>query len=223
MNSPRAPTRASTSLTQADTVKKCRFYGAIDERERGETIKSIAKAQDIPYSTAKRWLHERRIHGDAAYRRTRKLSQRIGRPSKVSDEAIQRLVSPSNPVRRLHYEDQMEFHDIHCHPRTLRKNLVKRANGARRFKAVKVREISGANKKKRVEYGMEHQDKPHEFWDVVYFTDEMHIDPSEVSQEYILREQGTPTRQRTYRSAPRRKESSYILLLGLIGIVHVRS
>jgi hypothetical protein len=55
-----------------------------------------------------------------------------------------------------------------------------------------ITEISAKNKRDRVKYGEEHQNKTIDsFWQYVYFTDKAHIDPSQSSQIWILRKQGT--------------------------------
>ena len=64
-------------------------------------------------------------------------------------------------------------------------------NHVRRYKSVRIKQLSNNNKEKRKQYDKEHQDKTiEEFWINIYFTDEVHIDPSEVFQQYILREEG---------------------------------
>ena len=48
--------------------------------------------------------------------------------------------------------------------------------------------------RKRTKYSLVHQDKTiYDFWRFIFFTDEIHIDPSSQAQGYILREGGTRT------------------------------
>lgn len=65
--------------------------------------------------------------------------------------------------------------------------------GDQRYKQAYVKkEISHQNKRKRVQYGEEHQYKTiHDFWQYIFFSDEAHLDPSSQAQGCILREQGT--------------------------------
>ncbi|KAH8749406.1 hypothetical protein F5882DRAFT_82402 [Hyaloscypha sp. PMI_1271] len=83
---------------QANTIKKGRFFNAWDTRDSTDTLGAICKATDTTQITARRWLKQREQIGSPALRRTRKLSNRLGRKSKVSDETYKMLVSPSrNP------------------------------------------------------------------------------------------------------------------------------
>jgi hypothetical protein len=77
--------------------------------------------------------------------------------------------------------------------RSLTSRLKTCTKRARRYKRAYVKkEISGPNRKKREEYGREHKDKIiHDFWQYLYFIDEVYIDPSSQAQGYILREEGT--------------------------------
>lgn len=56
------------------------------------------------------------------------------------------------------------------------------------------KKISPANKKKREDFGEEHKDKTVEdFWHLLIFTGEVHIDPSLVKTGSVLRERGGRT------------------------------
>ena len=56
----------------------------------------------------------------------------------------------------------------------------------------KVKKISSSNKKIRVRYGEEHQnDNVESLWQWVFFTDEAHYDPGQISRQNVLREEGT--------------------------------
>ena len=199
-----APTTRSTSRQTPpptnsrpgdyDTVKKLRFFNAYDARGPTDSLRSIAREYAPSLSTAHRWLKERNQLGSPAHRRTRKLSVRLGRRPAVSKEQCETLVSPSkNPVRDQLYEAQIEYHNLHVHPRTLQRRLRQTTNNAQRYKQAYIEKvISKKNRGLRVQYGQEHQDKTIDgFWQFVFFSDEAHIDPSSTAQGYILREQGT--------------------------------
>jgi transposase len=167
---------------EADTVKKSRFFEAYDSQTRGEeSLQSLASKHDIAKSTAYNWLQKRRNQGSPTYRRSRKHSTRLGRPLKLTNNQIQRLLSPSNPTRNQHYEHQIQHFNLPCKTCTLQRALQTRTKHARRYKSVRVKQLSSVNKAKRKEYGQEHQEKTiDEFWANIYFTDEAHIDPIEV-------------------------------------------
>ena len=192
MSAPTTPERA-IKRKEADTVKKTRFFEAFDSHTRAEEpLESLAAKFDITERTAYKWLRQRRIRGSSAYRRSRKVPERLSRKSKLTNEQIRRLLSPSNPVRNQHYEYQIHHFNLPCTVRTLQRILQKRTKHARRYKAAPVKLLSSVNKAKRKKYGQEHQDKSiDEFWANIYWTDEAHIDPTETFQQYILREQGT--------------------------------
>ena len=159
MSPPTTPTRA-IKRKKADTVKKSRFFEAYDSQTRGEdSLESLATKHGIAKRTAYKWLKKRQIQGSPAYRKSRKLSKRLGRQPKLTDEQLQRLLSPSNPVRNQHYEHQIEHFGLSCNIRTLQIALRDRANHARRYKSVQIKQLSNNNKEKRKEYGKEHQEK----------------------------------------------------------------
>jgi hypothetical protein len=206
MSPPTTPTRA-IKRKEADTVKKSRFFEAYDSRTRGEdSLESLATKHGIAKRTAYKWLKKRQIQGSPAYRKTRKLSKRLGRQPKLINDQLQRLLSPSNPVRNQHYEHQIEHFGLSCGIRTLQIALRDRANHARRYKSVRIKQLSNSNKEKRKKYGKEHQEKTiDDFWANIYFTDEAHIDPSEVFQQYILREEGTRYEPENIQELPEKK------------------
>jgi transposase len=190
---PQTPPERRSRGIQADTIKKTRFFEAFDKRDNAESLRSVSKAVDIPESTARRWLHERNQLGSKAYRRTRNLSDRLGRKSRVSDETCKMLVSPSrNPVRDQLYEAQIEYFQLPIKRRQLQTRLKQSTYGGQRYKQAFIRKVlSEKNHQLRVEYGEEHKGKSIDnFWQFIYFTDEAHIDPSSMAQGYILRELG---------------------------------
>lgn len=183
----RTPSPSSNRHHEADTIRKTRFFHAVDTRGH-KTLKEVCETEHLPERTGRYWLRQRSLIGDAAYRRTGK--HRSGRSIKVSDDQLNQLLSDTNPVRDQHYDCQIKHFDMNVSSRTLRRALTSRRN-ARRYKKAVVRKISDKNKQLRVQYGLEHKDKSMEFWESVHWTDEAHIDPSQVSSQYILREEGT--------------------------------
>jgi hypothetical protein len=178
---------------EADTIKKTRFYNAYDSRYKDETLTAIAADCGTTQPTASRWLHQRSILGSPAYRHTRKISKRLRRRSKVTDEMYKMLVSPPrNPVRDQAYEAQIEYHGIHIQKRQLQRRLKQCTNGGQRYKQAYIcKRMSKKNLASRLQYGQDHQDKTIEdFWQWVTFTDEAHIDPTSECQGQILRERG---------------------------------
>lgn len=178
---------------EATTTKKTRFYEAWDTRHGAETHKAIGADLGVTRSTASRWLKERTQIGSAAYRRTRKRSNILGRRRLISKESCLLLVNPAkNPVQNQHYEAQMKYHKIKGSARTLQRALLRHTNKARRYKAAYVKKkTSNTNRQKRTEYGRKWQYKTVEnHWRRVLWTDEAHIDPTSNVQDFYLREQG---------------------------------
>lgn len=157
----KSPPKQRSRGIQAKTPKKSDFYGAWDRRASGETLKSICEATDTTTPTARRWLHQRDILGSPSYRRTRKLSDRLGRGSGISKETCQMLVSPSrNPVRDQDYDAQIAHHNLPVKRRQLQRKLKEHTNGGQRYKQAYVqKKISQKNRGERIHYGVEHQNK----------------------------------------------------------------
>lgn len=190
---PSTPKRSDKGQ-EYDTLRKTRFYDALDRSGGHKSLRQITREYAPSYGTGARWKKERELLGSPSYRRTRKLSCRLGAPLRVSKETAQMLVNPNqNPVREHGLEAQLAFHNIDCNVRTIQRSLKTYTNNGRKYKQAYVGKVlSGVNKDKRVEYGTAHQGKTIEdFWANVFFTDEAHIDPSAQSQGWILREQGT--------------------------------
>ena len=125
---------------EADTVKKTRFFEAYDPQTRGEeSLQSLASKHGITKRTACNWLQQRRIPGSPAYRRGRNTSQRLGRKPQLTDDQLQRLLSPLNPARNQYYKHQIQHFKLPCKTRTLQRALEKRTNHARRYKLVRVK------------------------------------------------------------------------------------
>lgn len=65
---------SSSRRSEADTVKRTKFFTLWDCRDPDDTLQTIASREDIAIakSTACRWLKERDIRGDEALQRQRK-------------------------------------------------------------------------------------------------------------------------------------------------------
>ena len=179
---------------ELDTIKKSRFFEAYDEKDPKESMRAFATRCSIPRATAQRWLQQRELEGSAAYRRKRKQSIRLGRPSKVSKELCQQLCDPTqNPIRDQHLEAQISHFKVPVKIRQLQRKLREHTNNAQKYQQAYIKkEISKKNREERTDYGERHQHANIEdFWSHVLFTDEAHIDPGSRAQGRILREQGT--------------------------------
>lgn len=186
----------------ADSIRKTRFFEAYDRRgDAGQNIQTVTTSLNIPYSTARRWLSERRQYGDIAYRRRelREIKQkekgtRQGPTYAVTDEQLDTLLSRDrsvNPVRNRRIDVQRIHHQINASKRCLQKSLRTRRR-AGIYKAATSKPITNAQGLKRQVYGAEHQYEPIEgFWDGVFFCDEAHFDPGDFHHPTILREEGS--------------------------------
>ncbi|RDL42414.1 uncharacterized protein BP5553_02393 [Venustampulla echinocandica] len=177
---PITPQKPKSSHTVYTTRHRIRFFDAWDTRAPGLSLRQFCQDRDPDFGTASRWLRQRNTFGSPAYRRTRRLSNKLGRPPIVSKEQCQMLVSPlRNPVRDQAYKAQIEFHKLGCKKRSLQARLKACTKGGQRYKQAYIKkEISRQNKRKR---------------QYIFFSDEAHLDTSSQAQGYILREQGTRT------------------------------
>ena len=146
---------------EADTIKKTRFFQAYDKEHTSKSLRAIARDESTTERTARRWIKQRETIGSLAYRHTRKMSKKLGKPSKVTKSMCKILVDPAqNPVRNQPYDAQIGFHDIPVQRRQLRRKLAEHTNGGRIYKCAFVKKtISAKNKDERVAYGHEHEDK----------------------------------------------------------------
>ena len=179
---------------EADTIKRTRFFDFFDSKIGTQSQRATIEQSGIKYSTARHWLRKRHELGQRAYRRTRSLSEHLGKPFKVKKDTCRTLISPSkNPVRHLPYEAQIEHHKLGVSARTLRRALAREINGAQMYKQAYIqKELSGNNRDKRLQYANQHCEKTVDsFWRYVVFTDETHFDPGSRSQGRVLREKGT--------------------------------
>jgi hypothetical protein len=161
---PRTPEYKSHS-GEYTTIEKTRFFNAYDRDHPAKSIPQLALESGTSEPTAKRWLRDRVKNQDSAYRHTRQRSKVLGKQSRVTKEQCERLVSPSNPVRGQFLEAQIDHFHVEVKPRQLKKMLKVHTKGGRRFKQAYVKkEISPANKAKRVKYGHEHKGKTIDEW-----------------------------------------------------------
>ena len=184
------PTSLSIRRYEADTVKKNRFFHAIDHRPKLVSIKKICEQEEVALGTGKKWLQQRNRLGAAGLRRTGK--SRSGRPKKLRSDQLDQMLNPNqNSVRRQPWPAQIEHFDLHVSRRTLQRAMHERSPRAGRFKMAKVRTISKKNKDLRVQYGREHQNHSvTSYFQYVHWSDEAHFDPDQTYGEWILREEG---------------------------------
>ncbi|KAF1813427.1 hypothetical protein P152DRAFT_319002 [Eremomyces bilateralis CBS 781.70] len=108
------PTTENPNRFEYNTVRKTRFFDAYNALPKRSSFNNSFCKRDgieIPPSTGRTWLNiQCKEYGRAAYRKTRKLSTRLGQPSRISDSDIHRLLNPSNPLRYQWYDEQaLEF------------------------------------------------------------------------------------------------------------------
>jgi hypothetical protein len=189
-----------------DTIKRSRFFRAFDTKQKGDSLAGICKQPDISIapSTGRKWLKQRETLGSPAKRRTRKISTRIGRPTKVSEEVLDRVIDPNDPLNDKPYETIIEELGLNISAHAFQQAVTKR-RGAKRYKKPKSKGISKINKKKRVKYGQEHKDETITgFWQWIWFTDEAHFNSKDLVEkaEYSLRQPGAETRFQSINEAP---------------------
>ena len=179
---------------QASTLSRTRFFDAFDSRNLGDSVKSVVKKLQFTHSTftfnprtCERWLRLRRTLGSSAIHRPGKSHKKL---SKITDADLDTLLSASSEIRTQPLDVQIEFYHLHTKKRNLQLQLWKRRK-ARHFKKAWCRAISKINQGKRVSHCLKYKDRPLAFWYNMHFSDEAHIDPSQSSTEWILREEGT--------------------------------
>jgi hypothetical protein len=103
IESPHTPT--GPKRYKFDTPHRARFFKAYDQRKKDESFNLIYRQKDIyiPPSTARRWLRERDLLGSPAYRRTRKVSKRLGRPYIISESQLRAILFPFHRLYGLRY------------------------------------------------------------------------------------------------------------------------
>jgi transposase len=179
-----------TKSSEYDSPRRARFFTIYDQSKKRRSFNKICKDKrvNIPPSTGRDWIRKREQIGSAAYRRTRPLSENLGRPQVLAERDLNTLLDPNNPLNDEPYAEQAKQFDITA--KTIQRN-VKQRRGAQRFKKPYSEAISKANKAQRVAYGERHRGKTlAELWTKVYWTDECHFNSKELSdkQEYQLRQ-----------------------------------
>jgi transposase len=97
---PTTPPNQRILAREYDTITKLRFFQSFDqkgEKSLGNVLQDIQRdtGKDIHRSAAYRWLKARETHGDIALRRQRPQSTRLGQNSKLSDEQLDLVLSPT--------------------------------------------------------------------------------------------------------------------------------
>ena len=205
---PRTP---PSNLTpgEADTIKKSRFFNAYDAQNGDKSLLSIAKAQNIPYSTAHYWLRQRHQLGSPAYRHTRQLARRLGRPSRVTKSDVKRVLRAPKEVRTQPMPAQLAIHKINISERQMTRKIKEYSRNGYMHKAAYFKdELSPQNEADRVKYGQMHSGKSiNDFWKWIVFTDEFHYNPTALPDPMILREAGTRYHDENIVARPPRKTS----------------
>ena len=201
-----SPRPVPNKLHEADTIKKNRFFHAIDNRPGNVTIKDICEHENVSHDTKKRWLNRRKRYGAVTLRRTGKA--RSGRFKKMSSDMMDQMLDlHQNPVRDQSWPVQIEHFNLDVSSRTLRAAFNQRRPRASRFKKVKIRTISEKNKKFRVQYGLDHQHHIVEnFFQYVHFSDEAHFDLDQIYNQFILRKKDIKYESENMQSMPDMKD-----------------
>ncbi|KAF2836095.1 hypothetical protein M501DRAFT_284288 [Patellaria atrata CBS 101060] len=114
------------SHSEYGTPQKSRFFNAFDTKDVNESLRSVASRTEVSKSTASRWLQQRDIMGSPSFRRTRKLSTRLGRKEIIAEEQCKMLVNPrENSVRKRKLDYQLEYHKINASVSTAQRALAR--------------------------------------------------------------------------------------------------
>ena len=187
---PATPTKKHQEIY--DTIKHTRFFDAITFEGGKKSVHAIAAEVNIHHTTAYRWLQQKTLLGSPAYCNNRKQSKILGHKSKLSPKTCKFLVSNNNPVQNQLLDTQIEYHHIPLSQHQVTRKLKEHTNRGQIYKAAYIqREYTRQNLDKQVIYDTAHKDKPlFGYWDLVYFTDKAHINPSQIYKGGILRERG---------------------------------
>lgn len=131
----------------ATTRKRTRFFAAVDKNAGAIPFRKLCELESVNHTTGLRWMDQRKNMGNLAMRSTRKVSQKLGRQSKVTKKMAQMLVNPKlNPVRDQLYEAQIEYHQLPVKKRQLQRKLKEFTRGGRRYKMAFVKkQVSDKN------------------------------------------------------------------------------
>ncbi len=105
----RTSSSSSRRRSEADIIRKTRFFHVIDTR-RSKILKEICEKKNVFERTETYWLHQRFVLDDEANRRTEKY--RSERKVKVSDYHLNQLLDDRNFVQDQHYECQIEHFNL---------------------------------------------------------------------------------------------------------------
>ena len=83
----KTPSPPSSPRHVFDTLKRVRFFRDFDHEYPQKSKRAIAAKNGIDESTGRLWLKQRKELGSPAYRRTRRLSNNLGRHSKLLKES----------------------------------------------------------------------------------------------------------------------------------------
>lgn len=209
------PSRKRALHSHLDTPTRARFFEAIDRR--GERTKlSIFREFNIPETTGYRILRERDTYGELADRRTKlrqhkKLETGIGsgRPLKISDEALQKMIDAPLKIRSRKLEHQMAYAGVSDVSReTVRRSLRTRMDAAM-YRASTQSDMLPDQAHQRFVYTPSFCFEPTiGFWDGVLFTEEAHMSLTELPDPWILRLRGERHKQKNIVPLPKQRATS---------------
>ena len=181
------PTKAPSHQPQADTIKKTRFFEAIDNRSDNVIIKHVYEQENIKHATGKNWLTKRKCLNYAAYRRGDKTHD--NRRKAISFEIMNRMFDfKQNSVRDCLWFIQIEHFDLEIVRRTMQQTFNQHRFCVSRFKKIRVCTFSKKNKKLRVQYERKHQDYIiSNYSQYVHWSDEAHFDSDQMYEKRVLR------------------------------------
>ena len=95
------------------TPKRHDFYRDFDKDGTTKSMRAIYRDNNIDESTGRLWKKQRENFGSMAVRRTRTISKRLGRPSKILKSTCKMLVDPRyNPVCKQPYEVMIQYFNL---------------------------------------------------------------------------------------------------------------
>lgn len=192
---------------EADTIRKSRFFHAIDFRGP-KIIATVCKEENVNHDTSKLWLLQRKrltragLNPFVAFRRIGKF--RSGRSKKITTEKYDEMLNvDKNLMRDMPWEIQINHFELNCTARTFQRHDQHRRLKAELYKMVKIKNINSKNKRLRIEYGLRHKNEIIEsFWQYVHFTNEAHIDLNQTYSKRVLREKDTRYEPQNLQSMP---------------------
>ena len=104
---------------EANSIKKNRFFHAIDNQSNNVTVKDVYEQENVMHGTGKKWLRQQKRLRDVALRRISK--KRSGQSKKVSSGLMNQMLDPhENPVQNQLWPIQIEDFYLDILSRTLR-------------------------------------------------------------------------------------------------------